>query len=69
MNKRHNDPNPNSDNHPYDLYEFANKYGLPLRSAEVVLHANGPSRAKCDAAAEAYLRFVKPNPVTDPQSL
>lgn len=59
MTKVQDDPNPDSGNHPYDLYEFANKHGLPLSSAEVILRTNGPSRAKCDAAAQAYLKFVK----------
>ena len=60
MTKIQPNPNPSSDNYPYDLYEFANMHGLPLSAAEVVLRANGPSRAKCDAAAQAYLKFVKP---------
>lgn len=54
-------PDPNSDNYPYDLYEFANMHGLPLSAAEVVLKANGPSRAKCNFAAQAYVKFVKPS--------
>lgn len=60
----HDDPNPQFDNVAYGLYEFANKHGLPLSVAEVLLQSNGPSRAKCDAAAQTYLRF-KPNLATD----
>ena len=33
------------------------KHGLPKDAAEVILHTNGPSRARCDYAAEAFLRF------------
>jgi hypothetical protein len=33
------------------------KHGLSKDAAEVILHTNGPSRARCDYAAEAFLRF------------
>lgn len=49
-------PEPNET--PYDLEEFAAKYGLPLKTAEVVLMANGPSRQKSDAGARAFVAAV-----------
>ncbi len=33
------------------------KHGLSRDAAEVLLHTNGPSPARCDYAAEAFLRF------------
>lgn len=33
------------------------KHGLSKDAAEVILHSNGPSRARCGYAAEAFLRF------------
>ena len=48
---------PTSDLCPYDLDVFMNKHGLSKDAAEVILHSNGPSRARCDYAAEAFLRF------------
>jgi hypothetical protein len=46
---------PASSEAPYGLEEFAEKYGLSLRTAEVVLMANGPSRHRSDAGAAAFL--------------
>lgn len=43
---------------PYGLEEFAAKYGLSLKTAEVVLMANGPSRHKSDAGARAFVAAV-----------
>lgn len=43
---------------PYDAAFFADKHGLTLKAAEVILFANGPSRNMCDAAANAFLRAV-----------
>ena len=48
---------PTSDLCPYELEAFLEKYGLPKDAAGVILHTNGPSRARCDYAAEAFLRF------------
>ncbi|TIS81396.1 MAG: hypothetical protein E5X00_10615 [Mesorhizobium sp.] len=38
----------------YDLNEFAAKHGLTTRQAEIVIQSNGPSKRKCDLAAEAF---------------
>ena len=43
---------------PYRVEEFAEKYGLSLKDAEIVLGANGPSRHKCDAGAKAFLEAL-----------
>ena len=43
---------------PYTVEEFAQKYGLSLKAAEVVLTANGPSRQKSDAGARAFIDAV-----------
>ena len=48
---------PTSDLCPYDLDVFMKKHGLSKDAAQVILHSNGPSRARCDYAAEAFLRF------------
>lgn len=34
--------------------EFAERHGLTLKFAEIILFANGPSRVACDAAARAF---------------
>jgi hypothetical protein len=39
---------------PYDTEGFAEKHGLTVRAAEVVLISNGPSKIACDAAARAF---------------
>jgi hypothetical protein len=39
----------------YDAAFFADKHGLTLQAARVILAANGPSRIACDAAAKAFL--------------
>ncbi|QND68887.1 hypothetical protein HB777_23840 [Mesorhizobium loti] len=39
----------------FDAAVFANKHGLALQAARVILAANGPSRIACDAAAKAFL--------------
>jgi hypothetical protein len=46
------------DNKPYELATFAEKHGLDVRAAELLLFAKGPSRAACDAAALAFLAAV-----------
>ena len=50
---------PDSDICPYELNFFAEKHGLSREMAEVILHSNGPSRARCDYAAAAYLRLLQ----------
>ena len=37
-------PEPGSENDPYDAACFAQKQGLTIRSAQVVISSNGPSR-------------------------
>ncbi|RUV26222.1 MAG: hypothetical protein EOQ60_19800 [Mesorhizobium sp.] len=37
-----------------DVDEFAAKHGLTTRQAEIVIQSNGPSKRKCDLAAEAF---------------
>jgi hypothetical protein len=46
------------DDKPYEITSFAEKHGLNIRTAELLLQANGLSRAKCDAAAMAFLSAV-----------
>jgi hypothetical protein len=46
---------PKSEGRPYLMEFFAEKYGLSLRAAKVILHSNGPSQIACDAAARAFL--------------
>jgi len=43
---------------PYDLAFFAEKHGLTLRAAQVILTANGPYRRRCDLAAQVFLAAV-----------
>ena len=43
---------------PYEIEGFAEKHGLTLKAADVILLANGPSRVACDAAARAFLAAV-----------
>ncbi|QKD01487.1 hypothetical protein [Mesorhizobium loti] len=45
-------------NRPYEVEAFAEKHGLTLKAADVILLANGPSRVACDAAAKAFLAAV-----------
>jgi hypothetical protein len=47
---------PTSDLYPYELEFFMEKHGLSKDAAEVILHTNGPSRHRCDYAAEAFLQ-------------
>ena len=44
-----------SDDQPYEITSFAQKYGLTIPIADAVLFAKGPSRTACDAAALAFL--------------
>ena len=57
MPKPKTSTDPTSDLCPYELAFFMEKHGLPKDAAEVILHTNGPSRARCDYAAKAFLRF------------
>lgn len=43
----------------YDPREFAEKHGLTLKQAEIVIHTNGPSKHKCDLAAVAFLAALR----------
>jgi hypothetical protein len=43
---------------PYAVEEFAEKYGLSRKAADVILIASGPSRQKSDAGARAFLGAV-----------
>ncbi|RWB91151.1 MAG: hypothetical protein EOQ52_06910 [Mesorhizobium sp.] len=45
--------------HAYDPIEFANRHGLTLRQAIVVIESNGPSREKCDQAGRAFAAALK----------
>ncbi len=59
MSKPFANDDPNLDNCPYDLEGFMAKHGLSREAAKVILHTNGPSRARCDYAAEAFLHFKR----------
>ncbi|RWC28367.1 MAG: hypothetical protein EOS27_18550 [Mesorhizobium sp.] len=48
---------PTSDLCPYELDVFMEKHGLSRDAAEVIPRSNGPSRARCDYAAQAFRRF------------
>ena len=43
---------------PCDREDFAEKHGLTVRAAEIVLISNGPSKVACDAAARAFKEAV-----------
>ena len=43
---------------PYEIDQFATKYGLTEKAAAVILYANGPSHVACDAAARAFVAAV-----------
>ena len=47
------DPNPELQPYPAGL--FAEKHGLSLKAAEIILYTNGPSQIACDAVARAFL--------------
>lgn len=55
MGKRQASLDPNSGDFPYDVAFFAEKHGLTLRAAKIILCSNGPSRTMCDAAARAFV--------------
>ncbi|AZO61811.1 MAG: hypothetical protein EOQ55_15285 [Mesorhizobium sp.] len=42
-----------------DIDEFAAKHGLTTRQAEIVIQSNGPSKRKCDLAAEAFMAALR----------
>ncbi|MDG4882985.1 hypothetical protein [Mesorhizobium sp. WSM4884] len=43
----------------YEPLEFAQKHGMTLKQAEIVIRTNGPSRYKCDLAASIFLRAIR----------
>jgi hypothetical protein len=43
---------------PYEIAAFAEKHGLTIGAAELILFAYSPSRAACDTAATAFLTAV-----------
>lgn len=43
----------------YQPLEFAEKHGLTLRQAEIVIQTNGPSKYRCDLAAPIFLKALK----------
>ncbi|TIV97127.1 MAG: hypothetical protein E5V85_15700 [Mesorhizobium sp.] len=43
----------------YEPLEFAQKHGLTLKQAKIVIHTNGPSKRKCDLAAPIFLKALK----------
>lgn len=43
----------------YDPVEFAERHGLTVRQAIVVIESNGPSREKCDQAGHAFAAAVQ----------
>lgn len=43
----------------YDPVEFAEKHGLTLGQAKIILNSNGPSRHTCDMAAVAFRRALE----------
>jgi hypothetical protein len=58
MGKIKSNPDPDSENHSYEVEFFAEKHGLSLKAAKVILYSNGPSRVMCDAAAKAFVAAV-----------
>lgn len=46
-------------NGAYDPQTFANKHGLTLAQAKIVISSNGPSRHGCDMGAIAFLSALK----------
>jgi hypothetical protein len=58
MGRFRENPDPESNDHPYDQKHFAAKHGLTAKAAEVILLANGPSRVACDAAARAFVQAI-----------
>lgn len=43
----------------YEPDAFAEKHGLTLEQARIVISSNGPSRRACDIGAVAFLEAVK----------
>ena len=58
MGKCRTNADPDSGDHPYEAAFFAEKHGLTLKAARVILYSNGPSRSMCDAAARAFMEAV-----------
>jgi len=43
---------------PYDAESFAEKHGITVRAAEIILGSNGSSQIACDASARAFAAAV-----------
>ena len=43
----------------YSPPELAQKYGLTIKQARIVISANGPSRHGCEMGAEAFRKALK----------
>lgn len=43
----------------YDPREFAERHGLTVRQAIVVIQSNGPPREKCDQAGRVFAAALK----------
>ncbi|TPI21021.1 MULTISPECIES: hypothetical protein [unclassified Mesorhizobium] len=43
----------------YDPQTFADKHGLTLAQAKIVISSNGPSKHGCDMGAVAFLNALK----------
>ena len=43
----------------YDPGELAEKHGLSLEQAKIVISSNGPSKHKCDVGAAAFRRALE----------
>lgn len=50
---------PISETEAYEPDAFAEKHGLTLEQARIVLSSNGPARRACDIGAVAFLEAVK----------
>jgi hypothetical protein len=55
MSKSQRVLDPEAKGRPYPMGFFAEKHGLSLKAAEVIIYCNGPSQIACDAAAKAFL--------------
>jgi hypothetical protein len=42
----------------YEIAYFAEKHGISLKAAEIILTVNGPSKRMCDATAVAFVAAV-----------
>ncbi|AZO09442.1 MULTISPECIES: hypothetical protein [unclassified Mesorhizobium] len=46
-------------NDAYDPQAFAERHGLTLDQARIIISSNGPSRHACDVGALAFLRALE----------